>query len=191
MPQDTRNRARPAALALACLTALLLLASPARAFPHIDRWWQYDPQMWSKTWHDSGKLRKEHHQWHKRHKHYKERRHTRLHKQLARQFRRMHFHEAVSTDRGDATWYDAKGATGACGDRLRGFYAASRTLPCGALVSVRTKTDYVFVTILDRGPYGKGRIIDLAPRAFKKLDSLSTGVINVKATHLLRKNGTR
>ena len=77
------------------------------------------------------------------------------------------------------------GRVGACGVRLYGLYAASRTLRCGALVSVRHDGRYVFVRILDRGPWGDySRILDLSPRAFRILAPLSTGVIPARTVHI-------
>jgi rare lipoprotein A len=66
-----------------------------------------------------------------------------------------------------------------------GFYAASRTLPCGSLVSVRAGGRYVIVRILDRGPFGSSqRILDLSPKAFGWLSPLGAGVIDVRAVRL-------
>src|SRR5205823_3569678 len=62
---------------------------------------------------------------------------------------------------------------------------ASRTLPCGSLVSVRSNGRYVLVHILDRGPYGSSsRIIDLSPSAFRQLAPLGAGVIYVHVVRL-------
>ena len=97
----------------------------------------------------------------------------------------MHFHRSISAQYGQATWYNGDGAVGACGRPLEGLYAASRTLPCGALVSVRANGRYVVVRVLDRGPYGSStRILDLSPKAFGWLAPLGAGVIWVHATHL-------
>ena len=97
----------------------------------------------------------------------------------------MHFHRAISTQSGQASWYNGDGMRGACGKTLHGLYAASRTLPCGALVSVRTNGKYVLVHILDRGPFGSSsRILDLSPKAFRWLAPLGAGVVSVKAVRL-------
>lgn len=59
--------------------------------------------------------------------------------------------------------------------------AAHKTLPFGTRVevtSLRTNAKVV-VTINDRGPYVHGRIIDLTPAAFKKIDRIELGVIPV------------
>ena len=97
----------------------------------------------------------------------------------------IHYHSAISSQDGQATWYNGNGYTGACGRPLEGLYAASRTLPCGALVSVRANGRYVLVRVLDRGPYGSSsRILDLSPKAFGWLAPLGAGVIWVHASHL-------
>jgi rare lipoprotein A len=58
-----------------------------------------------------------------------------------------------------------------------GFTAAHRTLPFGTRVLVTNvgngKT--VIVRITDRGPYGRGRIIDVSRAAARELDMIDTG----------------
>jgi rare lipoprotein A len=104
---------------------------------------------------------------------------------MARRHLQMHFHRAISFQAGEASWYDGDGQGGACGRILNGLYAASRTLPCGATVSVRSGGHYVIVTILDRGPFNSSsRILDLSPKAFGTLAPLGAGVISVKAVRL-------
>lgn len=59
--------------------------------------------------------------------------------------------------------------------------AAHRTLPCGTRVKVvnRRNGRSVEVTIIDRGPFKRGRIIDLTYRAMKEIggDGLAPVVI--------------
>ena len=61
----------------------------------------------------------------------------------------------------------------ACGGRLDvyDFTAAHRTLPCGTLVTITNLVNkkQVVVTINDRGPFVKGRIIDVSPPAAEVL----------------------
>jgi len=59
----------------------------------------------------------------------------------------------------------------ACGGHFdpRAFTAAHRSLPCGTLVEVRRGSRRVAVTINDRGPYVRGRVIDLTPAAAKRI----------------------
>jgi rare lipoprotein A len=59
---------------------------------------------------------------------------------------------------------------------------AHKVLPFGSLVKV-TNVDTgktVIVKINDRGPYVKGRIIDLSKSAFSEISSISNGVIDVQ-----------
>ena len=67
--------------------------------------------------------------------------------------------------------------------RGNGLTAAHKTLPFGTRVRVSDpKTGRsVTVTINDRGPFGKHRILDLSPSAARALDMVSRGVIFVKA----------
>jgi len=78
---------------------------------------------------------------------------------------------------GAATWYAFRG----------GLFAANPWLPIGSFVKV-TNTDNgksVIVKINDRGPFGKGRILDLDKVAFQKIGDLGAGVINVKMEVIL------
>jgi rare lipoprotein A (peptidoglycan hydrolase) len=76
---------------------------------------------------------------------------------------------------GRASWYT--GNFGACGRALTGYYAASRTLPCGSHVLVSYGGRSVVVTILDRGPQSTLRDLDLSRSAFEALAPVSKGVI--------------
>jgi rare lipoprotein A len=60
--------------------------------------------------------------------------------------------------------------------------AAHKSLPFGTQVIVTNINNgkTVTVTINDRGPYVKGRIIDLTQAAFSKIDSLDKGIAVVK-----------
>jgi expansin (peptidoglycan-binding protein) len=64
-----------------------------------------------------------------------------------------------------------------------GLTAAHRTLPFGTHVRVTDpKTGRsVTVTINDRGPFGKHRVLDLSPSAARALGIISRGVIFVTA----------
>jgi rare lipoprotein A len=90
------------------------------------------------------------------------------------------------TERGTASWYGAKfhGRTTASGERydMHAMTAAHRTLPFGVVVEV-TNLDNdrrVRVRINDRGPFKKGRIIDLSYAAARKLDMVHAGLARVK-----------
>jgi len=174
-------------LATACVVSLLALATPATAKidRSIEKWWQYDLGVWKHGFSHHKGLVETHDRWHRKHRDASDRRHQGFHKDLAREHRRMHFHEALRKDVGDATWYDGDGAPGACGKGLHGIYIAHKTWPCGSLVSIKSGNDYLLAKVADRGPYGEGRIVDLSPKAFKKLAALSQGVIqNVRAYRL-------
>jgi rare lipoprotein A len=63
-----------------------------------------------------------------------------------------------------------------------GFTAAHRTLPFGTNVLV-TNVDNgktVVVRITDRGPYRRGRIIDVSRAAARQLDMISSGTTMVR-----------
>jgi rare lipoprotein A len=62
-----------------------------------------------------------------------------------------------------------------------GLTAAHRTLPFGTKVLVTSKRNgkTVVVRIVDRGPYGRGRIIDLSRAAARELDMISAGTARV------------
>jgi rare lipoprotein A len=72
----------------------------------------------------------------------------------------------------------------ASGDRFAPgeMTAASRTLPLGAKAKV-TNTENgksVHVTVNDRGPFVKGRILDVSPKAASRLGMKEDGVSSVK-----------
>ena len=58
-----------------------------------------------------------------------------------------------------------------------GLTAAHRTLPFGTkvLVTNRRNGKTVVVRIVDRGPFNRGRIIDLSRAAARELDMISAG----------------
>jgi rare lipoprotein A len=62
-----------------------------------------------------------------------------------------------------------------------GLTAAHRTLPFGTMVLVTNRRNgkTVVVRIVDRGPYGRGRIIDLSRAAARELDMISAGTAMV------------
>jgi peptidoglycan lytic transglycosylase len=80
---------------------------------------------------------------------------------------------ANSTQSGIATIYSYHGGKTASGERAHpaGLTAAHRTLPFGTMVRITNKRNgrSVVVRINDRGPYGRGRIIDVTPAAASRL----------------------
>ena len=90
---------------------------------------------------------------------------------------------------GLATWYGLEGGSKtATGERYRpyGMTAAHKTLPLGTRVRVTNLSNgrHVVVRINDRGPFGKGRIIDCSKGAAAKLDFIKKGVTKVRVETL-------
>jgi rare lipoprotein A len=84
---------------------------------------------------------------------------------------------------GKAAWYDFVGKKTASGEILDKVTAtaAHRSLPLASYASVTNldNSRSVIVKINDRGPYTRGRIIDLSPRAADALDMKRAGVASV------------
>jgi rare lipoprotein A len=78
-----------------------------------------------------------------------------------------------ATRSGIAAIYSYRGGKTASGETSRpdGLTAAHRTLPFGTMVRVTNQRNgrSVVVRINDRGPYGRGRVIDLTPAAAGRL----------------------
>jgi peptidoglycan lytic transglycosylase len=93
--------------------------------------------------------------------------------------------EPGRVEHGLASWYGGKldGSMTASGERFDqdAMTAAHRTLPFGTVVRVvNLKNDRsVTVRINDRGPYGRGRIIDVSRAAARALDMIVDGVVKV------------
>ncbi|XXX81961.1 septal ring lytic transglycosylase RlpA family protein [Sorangium sp. So ce134] len=92
--------------------------------------------------------------------------------------------KGVPIQRGRATYYadKFKGRATASGEPYnpRALTAAHRTLPFGALVDVvRRDGRRVRVRINDRGPFKRGRIIDLSRRAAERIGLIQDGVTDV------------
>ncbi len=60
--------------------------------------------------------------------------------------------------------------------------AAHRTIPFGTKINVTNVNNgkNVVATVNDRGPFVKGRIVDLSKSAFSSIGNLSSGVISVQ-----------
>jgi len=93
---------------------------------------------------------------------------------------------------GIASWYGPTfyGKSTANGETYDGnsLTAAHRTLPMPVNVRV-TNLDNgksIIVRVNDRGPYARGRIIDLSRRAAELLDVVQTGTAKVRVTYLNR-----
>jgi len=93
---------------------------------------------------------------------------------------------AVSSEVGLASWYGPpyagrKGADGTVYDQ-NAMTAASLTLPLGTVVRVTNLTTHqtAVVRITDRGPFVRGRIIDLSLAAAKAIGVYRVGVARVR-----------
>jgi rare lipoprotein A len=90
------------------------------------------------------------------------------------------------SETGKASFYAAKyqSRTTASGEKYdqNAKTAAHRTLPFGTRVKVTNVENgkSVVVKINDRGPFVKGRIIDLSKSAFKQIGETALGVIKVR-----------
>jgi rare lipoprotein A len=95
---------------------------------------------------------------------------------------------------GEASWYGKKfhGHSTASGEiyDMHKLTAAHKTLPFGTYVKVinLTNNKYNIVRINDRGPFVKGRIIDLSYQAAKELLLIGPGVARVKVIVLGKEN---
>ena len=87
---------------------------------------------------------------------------------------------SASAQSGRASWYGPAGRT-ACGGRPIGFTAAHRTLPCGTLIEVTHNLTgkSVLVRVNDRGPFIRGRIVDLSKTAANALGMVRSGTATV------------
>lgn len=98
-----------------------------------------------------------------------------------------------SVQQGKASWYSIRtnrGTQTASGQRLcdRGATAAHKTLPMGTKVRVVNLANgkSEIVTINDRGPYTKGRVIDVTIGVAERLGFVSRGVVPVKVEVLAK-----
>ena len=91
--------------------------------------------------------------------------------------------EAHSPQRGVASWY-AESQVTASGEKYSSssMTAAHRTLPFGTMVKVTNLSSNcsAVVRINDRGPYKKGRIIDVSKAAAKQLKMIEAGTASVE-----------
>lgn len=94
-----------------------------------------------------------------------------------------HIADAAYSRTGIASWYKM-GKITANGERFNpaGLTAAHRSLPFGTRVQVTNLRNgrKVLVRINDRGPFVKGRIIDLAYGAARKIGLHHSGVARVQ-----------
>lgn len=88
-----------------------------------------------------------------------------------------------------ASWYSciksgecSKGKITASGKKFNpnGLTAAHRTLPFGTKLKITHKGKVVIVVVNDRGPYIKGRSLDLSRAAAQKIGCHGVCVVNVE-----------
>ena len=87
---------------------------------------------------------------------------------------------------GLASWYGPRfyGKKTASGEILKkkGYTAAHKSLPFGSYVQVRNPKNgkFVMVEIIDRGPFVKGRIIDLSKDAAEAIGLKGKGRVTIE-----------
>jgi rare lipoprotein A len=95
--------------------------------------------------------------------------------------------EAQAARCGGASWYALTSRT-ASGERMNpaGLTAAHKTLPLGTKVKVTNQRNgkSLVVRINDRGPFIKGRVLDLSKGAAQRLGFVGAGHTNVCFTPL-------
>ena len=89
-------------------------------------------------------------------------------------------------ERGKASYYAKRfhGRKTANGERfdVNDMTAAHRRLPFGSRVRVTNLKNgrSVVVRINDRGPFARGRVIDLSPAAARRIDMIKAGIVPVE-----------
>ena len=85
---------------------------------------------------------------------------------------------------GLASWYDLQGRPTAGGERFdrQELTAAHRSLPLGTRVLVTNLANgrSVRVRINDRGPFARGRVIDVSRAAARRLGMVGAGTVRVR-----------
>lgn len=98
--------------------------------------------------------------------------------------------QAQKHQHGKASYYSKKatGARTASGQKIHhdSLTCAHRYFPFGTMLKVTNLSNNksVIVKVIDRGPFGRGRIIDLSWGAAKEIGMLSQGVCTVKVERL-------
>lgn len=93
---------------------------------------------------------------------------------------------AIAQPHGQASFYGKKwnGRRTSSGEIFSNdsLTCAHRTLPFGTLLKVTNKTNgkTVVVKVTDRGPFVKGRIVDLSLAAAKQIDMVNSGIASVE-----------
>lgn len=101
--------------------------------------------------------------------------------------------KSAFTQSGQGSYYADKfeGRKTASGTTYRGGKrtAAHNTLPFGTVIRVTNTRNHrsVKVTVTDRGPHAKGRIVDLSRKAARKIGLIDAGVAPVQLKVLKKK----
>lgn len=91
-------------------------------------------------------------------------------------------------ERGKASFYSKRMQGRKMSSGLRyhndSLYCAHKKHPFGTLLKVVNKRNgkSVIVKVTDRGPFGRGRVVDLSWRAAKELDMIAAGVVDVEVS---------
>ncbi len=93
--------------------------------------------------------------------------------------------EGCNVKTGYVSWYGSRKYVRVATGRVYNhdvYFAASKTLPFGTLLVVENPKNRksVLVKIVDRGPFVKGRVLDLSYGAAKAIGMLEQGVARVK-----------
>lgn len=95
--------------------------------------------------------------------------------------------EIGKTFKGKASYYHKKfsGRKTASGERLdnKDFTCAHKYYPFGTMIEVENPVTkkWVIVRVNDRGPFSKGRVLDLSYEAAKMIGMLSKGIMAINA----------
>ncbi len=102
-------------------------------------------------------------------------------------FLMLAFVSVANAQNGIASVYGAKGGRTANGERVspRALTAAHKTLPFGTRVRVTNRRNgrSVIVRINDRGPFVRGRVIDLTPAAAHALGFSGLAPVALQIVH--------
>ena len=97
------------------------------------------------------------------------------------------YKKSEATFTGIASWYGRKfnGRRTASGARfnMHKMTAAHRNLPFGTVLEITNLKNEkkVLVTVTDRGPFVKNRVLDVSYEAAKRLDFVRTGIAHIRA----------
>lgn len=101
-------------------------------------------------------------------------------------YNQRHKYTILYSEEGSASYYNSAlhGRKTASGERYNknNLTAAHRKLPFGTRVRVLNQGNgrSIWVTVNDRGPFAKGRVLDLSYQAAEQLDMIRIGIAPVK-----------